>query len=189
MMTDRKSLNKKVVVPAAVALLAVAMVGVIVLSPMSVMAQNSTNANNNELTAPNINGSVSIQNATNDFVKNNVKVTFTDAANLAKGQVPNGVLVGGRLSDVQGFLAYTFSIANYDSGTMKMVIIDAGNGQVLYTSNDLPLYNGGIEGGRCPGGAGWGGTHHHGFGMYSENPNKGTTPSSGFSGIPGITSA
>src|SRR5919199_1034430 len=145
MMTDRKSLNNKVVVPAAVvAMLAVAMVGVIVLSPMSVLAQNSTNTttNNNALTAPNINGSVSIRNATNDFVKNNVRVSFTDAANTAKGQVPNGVIVGGRLSDVQGFLAYTFSIANYDAGTMKIVIVDAGNGQVLYTSNDLPLNNG-----------------------------------------------
>jgi hypothetical protein len=38
MMTDQKSLNKKVVVPAVVAVLAVAIVGVIVLSPMSVLA-------------------------------------------------------------------------------------------------------------------------------------------------------
>jgi uncharacterized membrane protein YkoI len=190
MMTDQKSLNKKVVVPAAViALLAVAMVGVIVLSPMSVLAQNSTNTtNNNPLTLPNINGSVSIQNAINDFAKNNVKVTFTDAANTAKGQVPNGVVVGGRLSDAQGFLAYTFNVANYDAGTMKIVIVDVGNGQVLYTSNDLPLYNGGIEGG-CPGGAGWDGMHHRGFGMYSKNPSNGTTSSRSISGIAGITSA
>ena len=188
-MTDQKSLNKKVVVLAAVAVLAVAMVGVIVLSPMSVLAQNSTNTtNNNALTAPNINGSVSIQNATNDFVKNNVKVTFTDAANTAKGQVPNGVVVGGRLSDVQGFLAYTFSVANYDAGTMKIVIVDAGNSQVLYTSNDLPVYTGGIGGG-CPGGAGWGGMHHHGFGMYSKNTSNGTISSRSTSGIAGIISA
>jgi uncharacterized membrane protein YkoI len=191
MMTDRKSLNNKVVVPAAVvAMLAVAMVGVIVLSPMSVLAQNSTNTttNNNALTAPNINGSVSIRNATNDFVKNNVRVSFTDAANTAKGQVPNGVIVGGRLSDVQGFLAYTFSIANYDAGTMKIVIVDAGNGQVLYTSNDLPLNNGGI-GGACLGSAGWSGMHHHGLGMYLKNPNNGMTPSRSINGIAGITSA
>jgi hypothetical protein len=189
MMTDQKSLNKKVVVLAAVAVLAVAMVGVIVLSPMSVLAQNSTNTtNNNALTAPNINGSVSIQNAINDFVKNNVKVTFTDAANTAKGQVPNGVVVGGRLSDVQGFLAYTFSVANYDAGTMKIVIVDSGNSQVLYTSNDLPVYTGGIGGG-CPGGAGWGGMHHHGFGMYSKNTSNGTISSRSTSGIAGIISA
>src|SRR6266511_2942270 len=189
MMTDQKSLNKKVVVLAAVAVLAVAMVGVIVLSPMSVLAQNSTNTtNNNALTAPNINGSVSIQNATNDFVKNNVKVTFTDAANTAKGQVPNGVVVGSRLSDVQGFLAYTFSVANYGAGTMKIVIVDAGNSQVLYTSNDLPVYTGGIGGG-CPGGAGWGGMHHHGFGMYSKSKSNGTISSRSTSGIACIISA
>jgi uncharacterized membrane protein YkoI len=190
MMTDQKSLNKKVVVPAVVAVLAAAMIGVIVLSPMSVLAQNFTNTTNNTnaLTAPNINGSVSIQNAINDFMKNNVKVPFTDAANTAKGQVPNGVVLGGRLSGVQGFLAYTFSVANYDAGTMKIVIVDAGNGQVLYTSNDLPLYNGGIGGG-CPGVAGLGGLHHHAFGMYSKNPSNGMTSSGSTSGIAGITSA
>jgi hypothetical protein len=56
-----------------------------------------------------------------------------------------------------------------DEGIMKVVSVDAGNGQVLYTSNDLTLHNGGISGG-CPGGgAGWGGTHHHSFDMNSKN--------------------
>lgn len=189
-MTDQINQNKKIVVPAALAVLAVAIVGVVVLSPISVLAQNSTNTtNNNAQTVPNITGSVSIRNATNEFVKNNVKVSFSDAANTAKAQVTNGVIVGGRLSDVQGFLAYTFSVANYDGGTMKLVIVDAGNGQVLYTSNDLALYNGGIGGG-CPGGgAGWSGAHHHNFDMSSKNLSYGTTFSGSSSDISGTTSA
>lgn len=139
--------------------------------------QASAQSANQTGTAPQLKGSVNIQNATNDFVKNNVKVSFTDAANTAKGQVANGVVTGGRLSVVQGYLAYAFSVANYDAGTMKMVIVDAGNGSVLYTSDDMPLYNGGI-GGYCG--------HHGGFGHSWNSMGK---SSSGMTGttlaIPG----
>jgi uncharacterized membrane protein YkoI len=124
------------------------------LVPQLMNQASAQSANNQTGTAPQLKGSVSIQNATNDFVKNNVKVSFTDAANTAKAQVANGVITGGRLSVTQGYLAYTFRVANYDTGIMKVVIVDAGNGSVLYTSDDMPLYNGGI-GGYCG--------HHGGF--------------------------
>jgi len=136
---------------------------------------NEAAAQTGNQTSPQLKGSVSIQNATNDFVKNNVKVAFNDAANTAKGQVDNGVVTGGRLSVVQGYLAYTFQVANYDAGTMKVVVVDAGNGSVLYTSDDMPLYNGGI-GGYCG--------HHGGFGMYGHSWNG-----MGKSGTSGMTLA
>lgn len=132
------------------AVLAVALAGTAIVLAQPALAQ-TTNS-----TAPAIKGSVSLANATNAFVKDNVKVDFNTAANTAKGQITNGVVVGGQLSSVQGYLAYTFRVANYDAGTMKVVVVDAGNGSVLYTSNDLPLYNGGIGGG--------GGCHHGGYG-------------------------
>jgi len=120
------------------------------------ISQASAQTGNQTGTVPQLKGSVSIQNATNDFVKNNVKVSLVDAANTAKGQVTNGVVTGGRLTEVQGYLAYVFTVANYDAGTMKMVVVDAGNGSVLYTSNDIQLYNGGMGGYGCG--------HHGGFG-------------------------
>ena len=197
-MTDQKSLNKKVAVTAVATVLAIAVVGLVVLSPLSVLGQNSTNTTttttNNNLTttptiAPNITGSVNIQKAINDFLKNNVKVTFADAANMAKGQVPNGVVVGGGLSDVHGFLAYTFGVANFDAGTMKMVIVDAGNGQVLLASNDFPLHHGGLLGGGPGGGAGWGTMQHHGLSMYSQNPSNGMMSGTTTSTSAGVVSA
>jgi uncharacterized membrane protein YkoI len=200
MMTDQKSLNKKVAATAVATVLAIAAVGLVVLSPLSVLGQNSTNttttttANNNNLTttptiAPNITGSVNIQKAINDFLKNNVKVTFADAANIAKGQVPNGVVVAGGFSDVHGFLTYTFGVAKFDAGTMKMVIVDAGNGQVLLTSNDFPLHHGGLLGGGPGGGAGWGTMHHHGLDMCSKNPSNGMTSGTTTSTSAGVVSA
>jgi uncharacterized membrane protein YkoI len=146
-------------------------------------AAQTTNSNNqtaspsvtNQTNAiPQLKGSVSIQNATNDFVKNNAKVSLADAANTAKGQVANGIVIRGGLSEVQGYLTYVFKVGNYDAGTMKMVIVDAGNGKVLYTSNDMPLYNGGIGGGfGCEGGFG----HHRHFGGFGYGYNYGTNPS------------
>jgi len=166
-------MDRKVIIPAAFAVLAVTMVGLVVLGPISVLAQNSTNTTSNGTQAkPNITGSVSIQNATNAFVKNNVKINFNDAANTAKAQMTNGVVTSGRLSEVQGFLTYTFMVANYDAGTMKIVIVDAGNGSVLYTSNDMPLYNGGLGGYGCGRGP-----HHHFGGFGDEDHWKGSTTS------------
>ena len=143
--------KNQVVMLAGIAIVA-AFAGVLVPQLINQASAQSTNQTS---TVPQLKGSVNIQNATDDFVKNNVKVSFIDAANTANGQVANGVVTGGKLSVVQGYLAYAFSVANYDSGTMKTVIVDAGNGSVLYTSDDMPLYNGGI-GGYCG--------HHGGFG-------------------------
>jgi hypothetical protein len=56
-------------------------------------------------------------------------------------------------------LVYIFKLANFDAQTSRTVIVDAGNGSVLYTSGDMPLYFGGLG---C-GGGGAGGGHHKGF--------------------------
>jgi len=139
---------------------AIAVAGLAGLLLSQMMDQASAQAENNNQTgaAPQLKGSVDIQKATNDFIKNNVKVSFADAANTAASQVTDGTVVGGRLSVVQGYLAYTFEVANYNAGTIKIVIIDAGNGSVLYTSNDMQLFDGGLG----LGGRGFG--QHGGFG-------------------------
>ena len=159
------------------AVLAVTMcTAAVLLSQQPALAQTSSNSTGTKgSTTPAIKGSVSISNATNAFVKANVKVDFGTAENTAKAQVTNGVIVGGSLSDVQGYLAYTFRVANYDAGTYKVVVVDAGNGQVLYTSSDMILYNGGI-------GGGYGGCHHGaGYGAYSGGQHMNGS-SSGMSG-------
>ena len=190
--------KSRVVMLAVMAVVATAFVGL--LSPYLGQAVAQTTNNNQTTSSPTINhtnaipqlkGSVSIQNATNDFVKNNVKVAFNDAANTAKAQVPNGVVIGGSLSAVQGYLTYIFKVANYNAGNMKVVVVDAGNGKVLYTSNDMPLYYGGLGGGFGCGG--YGGHHFRHFGGfgYGYNEEYGTrgftTPNNGGSSNNGQT--
>jgi uncharacterized membrane protein YkoI len=83
---------------------------------------------------PKINGSVSIANKASNFINENVKVSFVAAAQTAQRQVVNGTVVGGHLGVVQGYLAYTFFVADTSNQTGQLVVVDAGNGNVLYTS-------------------------------------------------------
>jgi uncharacterized membrane protein YkoI len=107
---------------------------------------------------PQINGSVSVANETSNFINENVKVPFVAAAQTAQGQVTNGSVFGGHLGVVQGYLVYKFFVANIANQTGHLTVIDAGNGQVLYTSEEQPL---GSFGHSSMYGH-WGGGHGHG---------------------------
>jgi len=72
--------------------------------------------------------------------------------------VANGKVLGGHLGVVQGYLAYTFFVANTGNQTAHMVIGDIGNGEVLYTSQGQPLGSLGSMSGH------WGGDWHGAWG-------------------------
>src|SRR5919112_4302945 len=132
---------------------------------------NSTTAQSNQTTRmeiPQLNGSVNVQQQTNQFLQDSVQVPFATALQTAQAEVGNGTAISGHLGIVQGYLVYTFKLANFDAQTSRIVIVDAGNGSVLYTSGDMPLFFGG-GGLGCSGGGGYGGGgygaggHHMGF--------------------------
>jgi hypothetical protein len=82
---------------------------------------------------------VSLANETSNFINENVNVSFVEAAQTAQGQVTNGTVFGGHLGVVQGYLVYTFFVANTANQTGHLVVVDAGNGNVLYTSEGQPF--------------------------------------------------
>lgn len=88
---------------------------------------------------PEIKGSVSVANKTVDFIGENVKVQFATAAEAAQSHVIAGTVLGGNLGVVQGYLVYTFFVADIANHAGQTVIVDAGNGQVLYTSSSHTL--------------------------------------------------
>ena len=117
-----------------------------------------------EAIIPQINGSVSVANETSNFINENVRVPFVEAAQTAQGQVANGTVLGGHLGMVQGYLVYKFFVvANNANQAGHLTVIDAGNGDMLYTSEGQPLGSFGhssIFGPRSGGGygeGGWGG--------------------------------
>lgn len=81
-----------------------------------------------------INGSVSVSNEARNFIEENVNVSFVVAAETAQRQVTNGTVLGGHLGVVQGYLVYTFFVADNGKQTGHVIIVDAGKGDVLYIS-------------------------------------------------------
>jgi uncharacterized membrane protein YkoI len=142
------------------------------MSLQEILAQeaNSTQSNQTRAGIPQLNGSVNVQQLTNQFIRDNLRVPFATALETAQAEVENGTAISGRIGVVQGYLVYIFKVANFDAQTSRIVIVDAGNGSVLYTSEDMLLHNGGL------GGYGCGGGHHHkGFGMHWDNYDRGIT--------------
>lgn len=107
---------------------------------------------------PLINGSVNVGNEVSSFINENVKVSFVQAAETALGQVTDGTVLGGHLGAVQGYLVYSFFVANTGNQTGYLSVVDAGNGEVLYTSEGKPLGSFGYSHGHW-GGHGYGGWH------------------------------
>lgn len=92
-----------------------------------------------ENTIPKINGSVNIVENIGEIFKQNAKVSFPIAAETAQKQIANATVVGGHLGVTQGYLTYTYLIVDTNKQTAYRVIIDAGNGNVLYKSEGQPM--------------------------------------------------
>jgi uncharacterized membrane protein YkoI len=173
MSTTKNFLSKKVVI--VVAVLAVgALSAVLVTSSLSqATAQQEQQQQQRMMTMwsgqsmPQINGSVSLANEVSNFINENVNVSFVEAAQTAQGQVTNGTVLGGHLGVVQEYLVYKFFVADTGNQTGQLVIVDAGNGNVLFTSEGQSFGSFGHPMMFGP----WGGGHG-GFGGDWHGPGK-----------------
>ena len=125
-----------------------------------------TTSGTTSTTPPQIQGSVNLQ----QMLLSSVQTKFTDAANTAAGSVTNGQVIGGSLTVIQGSVVYSFRV--FDGTNIYSVIVDAGNGKVLYTSQGHPMQLGELVGG----GHGMRGHHIGGNAWKSHMPNT-TSPS------------
>ncbi|UVS68153.1 PepSY domain-containing protein [Nitrososphaera viennensis] len=138
----------------------------------------SNNSDGQQQAVPQLNGSVNVRDAAKAFLRDNAKVPFSSALDTAQEAVSNGTVIGGQLTVVQGYLVYAFKVADFDAGTSKIVIVDAGNGSVLYTSADMPLHFGGFGGGYgCARGHSFG--HHYGMNWGDRVPSSSSSSNSG----------
>jgi hypothetical protein len=140
MTANSKLLSKKVLVPAAViTVTAVFLTGMLAVYPTVAAVGQSMNTTTTMTPGygrqlPNITGSVNVGQTAKSFIKDNLKIPFSQAADIAGKQITNGTVVGGHLGVVQGYLVYKFFAMNPTTHTGYLTIVDAGNGKVLYTS-------------------------------------------------------
>jgi hypothetical protein len=144
MSKTKNFLTKKVII--VVAVLAVgALSAVLIVSPLvQATAQEQMRQRMMMMSGfgeglPQINGSVSLANETSNFINENVKVSFLAAAQTAQGQVTNGTVLGGHLGVLQEYLVYTFFVSDTDNQLGHLVVVDSGNGSVLFTSEGHPF--------------------------------------------------
>jgi len=126
----------------------------------------TTSGTTSPTTPPQIQGSVNLQ----QLLLSNVHTKFTDAANTAAGAVTNGQVIGGSLTVIQGSVVYSFRV--FDGTNIYSVIVDAGNGKVLNTSQGHPMQLGQLLGGEH----GMRGHHMGGNAWKSQQPST-TAPS------------
>jgi hypothetical protein len=137
--------NRKALLAAVVAI-AVVLSGTIVayqaVSYASAVQSTNMTASPGYKPLPLINGSINVIQTTKNIIKDNLKVSFSQAASIAEKQITNGTVIGGHLGIVQGYLVYRFYAVNQSAHTLYMTLVDAGNGKVLYTSQGVALGNG-----------------------------------------------
>ena len=137
---SRKLVSKKVLIPVILGI-GVLLSAIFIASPIAyTWAQQQQQALVNDTymraqdTIPQINGSVSVKDNIKNFLIENTKVPFRTAAGTAQKQIANGTVLGGHIGVTQGYLTYTYIVVDPSKDTLYRIIIDAGNGQVLYTS-------------------------------------------------------
>ena len=166
MKMDTKSLNSKSKLLAMI--LSVAVIATVGTTLAFAQTAGTTPSTPSQTTPPQIQGSVNLQ----QMLLSSVHTKFTDAANTAAGAVTNGQVLGGSLTVIQGSVVYTFKV--FDGTNIYSVIVDAGNGKVLYTSQGHPMQLGALVGG----GEHFGMRGHHmgGYGWKMHEPST-TAPS------------
>jgi len=136
-MTNSKLASNKVLIPAAIVAVAVGLT-IWGLSPaIAAVNQTMNGVTPGYAQMPKITGSISVVQTATNFMKDNLKISFPQASEIAAKQIANGTIVGGHLGVMQGYLVYTFFVLNPQNQTGHLTIIDAGNGKVLYTSQGV----------------------------------------------------
>ena len=138
-MRASKLVSKKVLIPAAIVAVGIGLIMWGLSPAIAAVNQTINNAGPGFAQIPNITGSISTVQTVKNVINDNLKVSFQQASEIAAKRIANGTIIGGHLGIVQGYLVYTFFTVNSQDHTEHMIIVDAGNGKVLYTSQGKPM--------------------------------------------------
>ena len=143
MATLKKIAKRKVILPGIIiGVAAMFLVTIYAVSPLGQLSAQQMAMNGNiskHDNMPRINGSINVGQEIKNFFNENTKIPFNTAAETALSQVAKGKILEGHLGVTQGYLTYTFFVVKPTNQTGYKVIVDAGNGKVLNTSEGFPI--------------------------------------------------
>jgi uncharacterized membrane protein YkoI len=135
LMQSKKALSYGAIVIAAAVLLTAA-VSSEVLAQTTTNSTASKNATTSSTTASplsNITGSIPLRSTINNALSSKVKTTLNDAITIAqKSAGTNTSATLAFIRPLNGYLVYDVHVRNNSNNTTTAVIVDAGNGKVLY---------------------------------------------------------
>ena len=118
----------KITVPALI-VASIFAISIVSLSPNYVSAEYS------KFEIPEISGTITITEQSDDY-SDKAQIVLSVAMAVAENSVENGKAMWGKLDVVQGFLVYKIGVLANDD-TYHKVLVDAGNGESLYTSEGI----------------------------------------------------
>jgi len=100
---------------------------------------SDVSAEYDKILIPEISGTIIITETSDDY-SDKVQIALSVAMAVAENSVENGKAMWGKLDVTQGFLVYKIGILTNDDIFHK-VVVDAGNGVVLYVSDGVSKDN------------------------------------------------
>jgi uncharacterized membrane protein YkoI len=135
-----------IVIAAAVLLIAVASSEVLAQTTTnSTASKNATTASTTASPLSNITGSIPLRSTISSALSSKVKTTLNDAITIAqKSAGTNTSATLAFIRPLNGYLVYDVHVRNNSNNTTTAVIVDAGNGKVLYKQTPPSLVFGGF---------------------------------------------
>jgi uncharacterized membrane protein YkoI len=104
---------------------------------------NATTSPNQVSNLPNITGSIPLRSTISGALSSKVKTSLADAIGIAQKAVgPNTSAKLGLLRPLNGYLVYDIHVKNNADNTTHAVIVDPGNGKILYNQPLASLFGG-----------------------------------------------
>ncbi|MFL6461700.1 MAG: PepSY domain-containing protein [Nitrososphaeraceae archaeon] len=102
---------------------------------------NATTSPNQVSNLPNITGSIPLRSTISGALSSKVKTSLADAIGIAQKAVgPNTSAKLGLLRPLNGYLVYDIHVKNNADNTTHAVIVDPGNGKILYNQPLASLF-------------------------------------------------
>ena len=87
---------------------------------------------------PEIEGTVPVEESIRESIKS-IKIDALDAGAIAAKSIEDGKVLRGGIMPTQGYLMYHYAVVSSTDDQLYRVIIDAGNGEILHTSDGISL--------------------------------------------------
>ena len=141
-----KSKIYKIGIPAGVAVLAIAVVASFGSPPMAqahpgFFGHHSTGHGFYEKVVsniPEIEGTILVGESIKESIES-VKIDALEAGAIAAESIKEGKVLRGGIVPTQGYLVYHYAVVSPTDDQLYRVIVDAGNGKILHTSEGISL--------------------------------------------------